>query len=633
MLMKNFNKLIALLLATVTLLSAAVACDNNTPSDTTGSAVVDTSTPSDTTGSEAVDTTTPDTNGDTTSATTPPEELFDTPETITIKQEGDGLNYEITRSKYSLPDSVDTQAAQQLSMYLNEKIGVKPTLETDKEKQEDSEKLEILVGATDHPEMADIFDEISYGDYAIRAVGNKLIVVAFDESGYSLALTSLQRILSRGYSRKTNTITVKTSDLNKIDKVNGQLSALPAYEGGVSYPNFDAGRVTEATKCDEIVVKSTTVDDYDAYLLKLEANGYTQYTTNNIGDNKFAIYTNNRYTVNVGYYNSSREARLLIEPKGALPTRAEDNKYNPKRDRVTTAQITMIAVGSSSSSIGLSTLIRLEDGRFIVVDGAWSSRFDHLVSTIKSQAKKYTNNPVIAAWVITHGHDDHGQLLANKYSSIQSAGITVESIILNEVSELDPYRSEGYGYTNKIIKTVAPALGADLYKPHIGQAFHIANCKIDVMFTHEGLAPERCFEFNATSTILKMTFTDSKTGEVTTFLSTGDTTGLCMNFVQKNFGDYMKCDIICPPHHCLGDNSGGNDMLKEAYAVVAPQLVVFCAGKGAEGLRTQWYNWALIDVAQNPSYKEYYFTGNKDGEGDVLVPLPYVPGTVTRVKH
>ena len=69
-----------------------------------------------------------------------------------------------------------------------------------------------------------------------------------------------------------------------------------------------------------------------------------------------------------------------------------------------------------------------------------------------------------------------------------------------------------------------------------------------------------------------------------------------------------------------------------AYEVISPALVVFPAGNSGEGLVTTWYNWTLVDIKQNPSFKEYYFTGNKDDKGDVVVPLPYVAGNVRREK-
>ena len=634
--MKSFNKLIAFFLATVTLLSAAVACNGDTSADTTGSAVIDTTTPdtttpTDTTSLSVGDTTAPESD-ETTGDQLKPEELFDTPETITIEKDGSSLNYEITRSMLAGSTSIEMTATQQLSAYFKERIGVTPKLSTDRAKEEDSEKLEIIIGSTDHPEAQALLNDVpSYGDYAVRAVGNKLIVIAFEELGYNMAMNHLKSVLSKGYDRKTKTITVNTERLNNIGTVNKQLSSLPVYEGGQFYASYDAGRVTASTNCSEIILMSATAEEHHTYLEKLKTEGYTQYTENTIGKNYFATYTNSKYTINVGFYASDRSARLLIEPKGSLPARAEDNKYDPKKDKLTTAQITMIAVGKGSDNVGLSMLIRLEDGRFIVIDGAYSSRYSHLISTIKSQASEYTDKPVIAAWIITHGHHDHAAVLAGKYSNIKNAGITVESILLNEVSTSDPTSGEGYKYTKKIIEEAAPALGADLYKPHVGQVFNYPNCRIDILYTQESNAPEACNAYNATSPIMKLTFTDTGTGKQTTLLSTADATGLAMGITKNTFGDYIKCDIITVNHHGLS-TKGADTEMAETFKTVAPKLVLWPIGNKDTGLTDVFYNKVLIDVNQNPEFKEVYFAGDEGSRGDIVVPLPYVPGNVQRVK-
>ena len=123
-----------------------------------------------------------------------------------------------------------------------------------------------------------------------------------------------------------------------------------------------------------------------------------------------------------------------------------------------------------------------------------------------------------------------------------------------------------------------------------------------------------------------MTFTDSKTGKQTTYLCTGDATGFGMQTANNIFGDYMKCDIINVNHHGLGC-TGGNTELAEAYKVVSPALVLWPLGNGGLGITGDSFNRVLFESS---SFKELYFSGNI-GDGDVLVPLPYVPGTVKRV--
>ena len=621
--MKNLTKLLALILAIFMLVSTAVACNGDTPTDTTGSAIVDTTAPTDTTEAEAGDTTTaPDTEDETTSAQAPPEELFDTPDTLTIKKDGSKLNYTITRPMIADSSSNEMMISQQLSAYFSEKLGATATLATDKLIKEDSEKLEIIVGMTDHPETTSLLSKMSYGDYIVRAVGNKLIILSFSELGYTRAMRQIKKVLDKGYDESTNAITVSSADLNNTETINRQLAALPIYEGGIYLATYDAGRVTTLNECDEIIITDTTASKYDKYLQKLEALGYTKYTENNIGNNKFAIYTNDEYTLNVGYYSYEKSARLLVEPKGALPARAEDNTS----EQVTTAQLTMIAVSVGGSANGLSILIRLEDGRFIVIDGAWGHNYQHLVDTIKFQSVGYTKKPVIAAWIITHGHGDHAELLQNSYQNIKSrSGITVERIILNELSGTEE-KNDNPSVTGTIIESVAPTLGAELYKAHVGQAFYLSNCKMEVMYTQEAYAPKPCVDYNASSVVMKMTFTDSKTGKVTTFLSTGDGTDVPMTTIHKLFGDYIKCDIITVSHHGYVALCG--DDMANALRTVAPKLVLWPIGKSDEGR----YNGLKCNKALLDGCSEFYCAGDAGGR-DVVVPLPYVVGNIIEMKH
>ncbi len=618
--MKKNIKLIALLSVVIMLTTVTVSCKSEpqfSPSDTTGSVVIDTSIPP---------------SG---------EELVETPETITIKEKDYALNYEITRPQSSQADSVDVKTAQNICMILADQIGRFPTIGTDWAKEEDPEKLEIIVGATDHPETEELLDAMkTYGDYAVRAIGNKIILMAFNEEGYSEAFEHLKDVFDKGLDKETKTITLSVSDINKIGTLSDQLSRLPLYDGGRFYALYDAGRVTADTECDEIIVKTTTVGEYDEYMERLEANGYTQYAVNNMGNNKFATYTNSEYTINVGYYDYEKSVRLLIEPKGALPTRAEDNK-TAKR---TTSQITMLAVANGNSQNGLSVLIRLEDGRFIVVDGAFNNNEvrDVFISTIKEQAKEYGNdNPVIAAWIVTHAHGDHTGMLYGKYKSIKDAGITVESIIMNEISETETERSRAYvaafgtsgtysygdtegGQSKRIIETIAPYFGAELYKAHIGQSFHLSNCRMDVLYSLEGYAPNMCNAFNTTSIVIKMTFTDSATGKETTFLSTGDATGFAMGVANDIFGDLLKSDILSVSHHGYG-TWGGDSYTMEAYKRVSPTLLLWPVGDSDYfDVSSRIYNQTLFSTA---SYKESYHSGNIGGQ-NIIVPIPYVVGNV-----
>ncbi len=75
-----------------------------------------------------------------------------------------------------------------------------------------SEKAEILIGNTDRPETREVLDSIGYFDYAIRHVGNKLVVAAHTRENLFAALNDLEENLlainANGiYLREERTVT------------------------------------------------------------------------------------------------------------------------------------------------------------------------------------------------------------------------------------------------------------------------------------------------------------------------------------------------------------------------------------------------------------------------------------------
>ena len=411
--------------------------------------------------------------------------------------------------------------------------------------------------------------------------------------------------------------------------------------GGTFYSYYNAGERLEGMNCDEIIIKNTTAEEFEVYKKKVVTDGYTLYTENTIADNHFATFTNSAYTVNAGFYKYDNTVRLLIEPLAPAVGLESDNKYKT----VTTSQITMLGLEYKKSateyaSNGQSFLIRLADGRFIVVDGGFgtASGINNFVNTLKEQSKEYTTTPTIAAWIITHGHGDHVGMIKS-YATINSRGIKVERIIANFMAQSERERSvslngsgngwekwsTGSGKADSHIRAAAKTFNAELHKAHVGQIYYLADAKIEVLYTLESFAPKACNAFNTTSIVMKMTF-----GGKTTYLSTGDATGNGMQTAARHFGDYIHCDIVQTCHH--GYTTWGNDSgMIEAYKKVNATLVLWPQGTHAiNNYLGKGYNSVLFSLS---NYKEYYHAGV---EGDkIIVELPYVYGqskiTVSRV--
>ena len=576
---------------------------------------------------EVTDTTTaaPDTTTEITT-TAPVEEL---PTELNIVTDGKA-NYALVRDEDADTAGIEVAQARLLMNQIKDLTGATVKLGTDWVKRGselDSSTYEILIGMTAYPETAQVVSSLGYGDWAIRVVGNKIVVFGFDNSALSQATSQLLIKLKNGVSADGKSITLKTEDVNMTGTKNEKLNALPGYEGGAFYSYYAAG-----ANCDEIIINETNLDQYNAYLKKLDAAGFTCYTTNEIAGNHFATYTNAKYTVTAGYYAYETAARLLIEPLAPAVGLESDNVYTP----ITTSQITMLGLeyaksDGSYASNGLSVLIRLTDGRFIVVDGGFNngSVAKLLADTMKEQSAAYaksTSDITIAAWIVTHAHGDHYGTLLGQTAYFK--GMKVERILVNFLSESERQKaissysnnwssSEGQDYRN--VPTAAKALGAEVHQVHVGQVYYLADLKMEILYTIESFAPNTCNALNTSSSVMRMQF-GGENG--TTYISTGDATGYGMEICADMFGDYIQSDIVQVCHHgytTWGDDAG----MIEAYRTINAPTVLWPQGLHAyPNYKGKSYNAVLFDV---PNYKEVYVAGDLGDK--IIVPLPYSVGT------
>ena len=608
--MQKHIRLLALLLTLSMLCASAIGCGNTTePVDTTA----------------AVDTTTEAT----TVATEP------APATLDIVVDGKA-QYTIIRDEDLPGSAVEIDQCLSIISRIKTLTGATINLGTDwvkKGAQLNSETFEILVGFTDYPETAQVISTLKYGEYAVRAVGNKIVIFGFDSSSLNKAVITFNSLLNKGVSEDGKSISLAAADIEAYGVQNNQLAALPVFEGGTFGSYYQAG-----AGCDEIIIRNVTPEMYNNYLKTLEAAGYKQYTSHQITDNLFATYTNDQYTITAGYYDYETSARLLIEPLAPAVGLKEDNVYTA----VTTPQLTLLGQGYTKSNgdvvaNGQSVLIRCADGRFIIVDGghntaAISSELRNALITQSSGYAKTTKDITIAAWIVTHAHGDHFGLLVNRYGDFQD--MTVEKILVNFLSETERTKAinssdvgknwsatEGSGYTK--LPTAAKALGAEVHQIHVGQVFYVADVTMEVIYTIESFAPQVCNALNTSSTVMKMNIAG------TTYMSTGDATGNGMEICADMYGDYIQSDIVQVCHH--GASTWGNDagMVKAYQTINAATVLWPRAIASYESSKTATRNAILYKVS---NYKEDYVSG---AVGDVIIlPMPYTIGTasVSRAK-
>lgn len=530
--------------------------------------------------------------------------------------------------------SADIACASELKSLIGNTTGISPKLTTDSLKSGesyDASSCEILVGATGYPESAEVFGGISYGEYMIKMVGNKLVVAAFSEDAMEIACRKVKNLIAESASSGR---LVLASDILISDTVDDRFDDLPSYEGGSFLALTEGGGDSTV-----VTIRNTNTDQFYAYLEKLSNEGYSEYTTNEMTGNRFATYANSNHTINAIYYAYESTARIIFEPLADPIGLEEDNVYTA----VTTSQITMLGLeykksDGSYASNGLSMLIRLKDGRFIVIDGGFNKDYDadKLVSLMKSQSAGYLKSGekiTIAAWIITHAHGDHMGMIGSRYAKFM--GMTVERFIVNFLSDTERLKAIGstaYGgnYTSTeggawtSVITAAKALGAKVCNVHPGQVLYLADLRAEILYTIDSHYPKLCNALNTTSLVIKMNFDSGDS-----FMMTGDATGNGFEICAKMYGDYLQSDILQVAHH--GYTTWGNDEgTKLGYGYIAPEVLLWPQGSQAyPTYKTKGYNVVLFSPGYqsgglNANFKEVFVAG-KENE-TVVIPLPYSTG-------
>ena len=104
------------------------------------------------------------------------------------------------------------------------------------------------------------------------------------------------------------------------------------------------------------------------------------------------------------YYPNLSVCKIIAEPLSYLPPTTA-----PSYQKTTSSSLTQIGrVDLAISDNGMSYIIQLEDGSFILIDGGNSNitdavnLFQFMVENTPGDSK-----PVIAAWIFSHPHGDH----------------------------------------------------------------------------------------------------------------------------------------------------------------------------------------------------------------------------------
>ncbi len=324
--------------------------------------------------------------------------------------------------------------------------------------------------------------------------------------------------------------------------------------------------------------QAMTAEQFLNWTPNLTSAGYKLVQSYELNGNNSWIYQNGVYTVYASWLSAvgtSPRVRIVVEPYGG--------NFNTTKDfasstRVCDSQIWQLDVDNyyGNQHAGMSYVIRLTNGEFIVVDGGYKSEpeADNLYAILTSN-NVLSGKPVIAAWFITHLHDDHfgGMVrLARHYGD----KVTVKGFYANfQATTVGDIAASGDIY--QVMDSMARFEGSKYYAVHSGMKIGFADATATILATNEDvkqsywksgtLTANGFYDGNDTSTVVRFDIKNKDGNNTTKFLILGDACGGINNVLQYTWpAAELSANIVQVAHH--GMNTDTSDITTTLYQTI-----------------------------------------------------------------
>lgn len=449
-----------------------------------------------------------------------------------------------------------------------------------------------------------------------------------DARVYSSALSAEQ--VAEQYGNRWNEVSSHAvSNVDKVDQLDDlsvyesitegdfqELGSLPSYYyGSELVGTYEGSNTADRAVIDDNdhtlhVFSNTTPGAYVSYLKSLEADGWTQYSNNTIEENNlFATYTKDGKSVYAYYIVNKASTYIVVSDTDNLENRKADNEYKEICDPLFTE---LKNISSSQCEI-----LRLSDGRFIIIDSGNTEKDHYQAKQIYEILEKQNvlDKITVAAWIITHPHQDHMNASTDFLQYYGSGDLDIEQIIFNYPNKTDRMATnseeklaEGtYSECNEpAVERFYASLGVAMEKwpemkiitCHTGQEYYIADATIEILHTVEDYFPKKAEELTGMINDVSVAFKIKIAGQEIMIL--GDSGASASAELVNMWGNYLKSDFVQMSHHGM---QGGS---VELYEHIDPTVVTIPATRGLLNPDSADYiadyeatDWVLKNVSQN----------------------------------
>ena len=338
----------------------------------------------------------------------------------------------------------------------------------------------------------------------------------------------------------------------------------------LTVPAFGEERVFENRENENAcvwVMENAEGDLFDRYCALLTEEGYLLRESYNTDARRFAAFLNAEGEgVFLNDYRENGELTLVREQNTTYFAYSDVARTCP----VKSTQITQVHL----EDFGLSYVIRLSDGRFIIFDGGcnFEPDQDRLFQCLK-EGSPDDEKPVIAAWIMTHPHSDHYFCF---FGFMERYGdqVVIEKFLFNfpAYDDLEHYpklktpelMSKGTAAFINIPKFLAlvEQTGAPVYTPRSGQRYQIGNAACEILCCMDDTL-HVSQKINAASLVIRMELE----GQTILWMTDGS---FSFGRLPGRYGNYLQSDILQIPHH--GFQCGTAEAEVIGYDLVQPKV-------------------------------------------------------------
>ncbi len=467
---------------------------------------------------------------------------------------------------------------------------------------EPAAEKEFSVGIVDRIENRTCLETLNGNGYGVFIRNGRVMVTAWNDAGLARCKETMLDILSEG--------TIVGEDGKKSIVLPADFT-LTGFVGEAFITDFPKPEGENVLLCNtqdmsdnalQYLYMGDGVNEaaYQSYYESLLAKGYTVVTQSEIEGSKFCTLANESAQVSLHIaYNAYAHAdeythaygkmlRVISVPlaNAALPDTVLLNE-NLGYKRVSDPKITAIETPGTLSANGMSYIVTLEDGRFIVLDGGGvgdnnnsdGKLFGALVNMHESlfpeKGSVSQSNPVrIAAWIITHSHWDHYDTFRRIMGDPAKRNmLKIEYLLGNypSATEMQYGANEDTATMAYLITQYCGTEEGDMkfVKVHTGHKYYLSNVALEALVTHEEVNPARIDNTNETCTVFRFSIknTQAPANDPTTIIFTADANRHESRFMCATFGDYLQSDMVQVAHH------GAIGCESDFYDTVAPTVL------------------------------------------------------------